>query len=287
LSSATQTLRLPEGRDLAWCERGVPGGIPVFVFHGLPGSRLQRHPDESISTTLGARIILTDRPGFGLSAPQSGRTLADWPVDVARLADHLGIERFAIIGVSGGGPSVCACAAMLGDRITRAAVVSAVGPPGTMSGSILWLARLGFSVAPNASWALRMPIALSAGMVAQAPGQFIDLMATQMSRTDRQILARPEVRAIMLEDLRECFRQGSRGFTDDLHLTATDWPIDFSKTRCKVRLWHGSDDTLIPSVTLRALAGKFPAAEQTMLAGEGHYLIFDHWREILGWLVTS
>src|SRR5689334_22999351 len=134
-SPVTQLLRLADGRDLAWCERGTPAGTPVFVFHGLPGSRLQRHPDESISTALNARIILTDRPGFGMSSPHPGRTLADWPADVAALADHLGIERFALMGVSGGGPSGCACAAMLGDRVTRAAIVNSVGPPGSMSGS--------------------------------------------------------------------------------------------------------------------------------------------------------
>ena len=68
-----------------------------------------------------------------------------------------------------------------------------------LDGHLKWLARLGFTVAPNASWALRMPIAFSAGIVTQAPGQFIDLMATQMSRTDREILARPEIRALMTE----------------------------------------------------------------------------------------
>jgi pimeloyl-ACP methyl ester carboxylesterase len=285
-SHAVQILRLADGRDLAWCERGVATGVPVFVFHGLPGSRLQRHPDESISASLGARIISTDRPGFGRSSPQPDRKLSDWAKDVAALADHLKLQQFAVLGISGGGPSACACAAALGKRITRAAIVSGVGPPGSMPGDMLWPARLGFSVATSAAWALRMPLALSAPLISHAPEQFIDLMAMQMSQVDRTLLKRPDVRAVMTEDLKECFRQGARGFTDDLQLSASEWDIDPGATRCVTRLWHGSADSLIPVAAMRHLAAQIPRAQQELLEGDGHFLIYDRWREILRWLLA-
>jgi pimeloyl-ACP methyl ester carboxylesterase len=95
---------LPDGRELARLELGDPEGPPVFVFHGTPGSRLQVSFDERPIIATGVRFIAVDRPGYGHSTFYRGRRLADWSSDVASLADHLGIDRFAVIGVSGGGP---------------------------------------------------------------------------------------------------------------------------------------------------------------------------------------
>ena len=101
---------LPDGRRLAYAEFGIPDGKPVFYFHGSNGSRLERHPDESIAASLGIRIITIDRPGHGLSDYQPRRKLLDWPGDVEALADSLGIGRFAVAGFSSGGPHLLACA---------------------------------------------------------------------------------------------------------------------------------------------------------------------------------
>jgi pimeloyl-ACP methyl ester carboxylesterase len=110
INTTNNVFRLRDGRALGYAEYGDPGGTPVFFFHGSPGSRLQRHPDASIASELGTRIITIDRPGYGLSDFQPERTLLDWPADVAQLADALHIERFAAIGLSGGGPYLLACA---------------------------------------------------------------------------------------------------------------------------------------------------------------------------------
>ena len=119
---------LADGRDLGWLELGDPAGMPVFAFHGTPGSRLQLAIDDAPIRATGLRLICPDRPGYGLSTFQPGRRLVDWPGDVVSLADHLGIERFAVMGISGGGPHSAVCAARLGDRVDSAAIVSGVGP---------------------------------------------------------------------------------------------------------------------------------------------------------------
>src|SRR4029450_3396531 len=121
-------IRLPDGRDLSFCEFGDRDGIPVFAFHGTPGSRLQVAPTDATPLPPGYRLIVPDRPGYGHSAFYSERRLIDWPKDVATLADFLAIERFARSGLSGGGPHVLACAHALAPRLIGVGCVSGVGP---------------------------------------------------------------------------------------------------------------------------------------------------------------
>ena len=120
-------IRLGDGRRMGFAQYGDPAGRPLFFFQGTPSSRLL-HPDQTITRSLGVRHIQLDRPGFGLSDFQPGRTLLDWPDDVAKVADRLGIERFAVVGVSGGGPYVAACAYRIPQRLTAAAMVGSVAP---------------------------------------------------------------------------------------------------------------------------------------------------------------
>src|SRR5512139_3720722 len=108
-SSAIRHIQLRDRRSLSCAEYGDPQGKPVLFFHGTPSSRLFRHPDDSIAASLGVRLITVDRPGFGLSDPKPGRILLDWTDDVIELADAFKIERFAVAGVSGGGPYAAAC----------------------------------------------------------------------------------------------------------------------------------------------------------------------------------
>src|SRR5262245_6028460 len=101
-----QTLKLKDGRNLGFAQFGADSAPPVFYFHGWPGSRLE----AGFFEIPGVQMIGVDRPGYGLSDPHPKRKLADWPNDVAALADHLGFGKFAIVGMSGGGPYAAACA---------------------------------------------------------------------------------------------------------------------------------------------------------------------------------
>ncbi|MEV5498836.1 alpha/beta fold hydrolase [Nonomuraea fuscirosea] len=128
-------------RRLAVAQRGlIPRGSPVFYLHGTPGSRVGPLPKHGLLYRLGIRLITYDRPGYGDSDRQVGRQVGDVASDVATIADRLGLDRFAVVGRSGGGPHALACAALLGDRVTRAAVL--VGRPRTArrgsTGSTAW-----------------------------------------------------------------------------------------------------------------------------------------------------
>src|SRR3954454_24933753 len=128
------TIALPDGRTLAYAEWGDPQGRPVISCHGTPGCRLNRHPNQELVRSTGARVITFDRPGYGQSTRRPGRAVVDVVEDVARLADHLGLEDFAVVGGSGGGPHALAVAALLAGRVTRAASVVGVAPYDELGG---------------------------------------------------------------------------------------------------------------------------------------------------------
>ena len=111
--TTASTIRLQDGRRLGYADLGDAGGTPVFYFHGFPSSRLEACMVEEHARRLGVRLLAVDRPGYGLSDDLPGRTIPDWPDDVVALADALGLERFAVVGSSGGGPYAIACAARI------------------------------------------------------------------------------------------------------------------------------------------------------------------------------
>jgi pimeloyl-ACP methyl ester carboxylesterase len=118
---------VPDGRRLAFCEWGDPRGAPVVYLHGFPGSRYLRHVGTAYADAH-LRVITYDRPGYGLSDAAPGRIVADTAADVATLADHLGLDRFAVVGVSAGGVHAFAVAATLPDRVTRCVGMKAIAP---------------------------------------------------------------------------------------------------------------------------------------------------------------
>ena len=276
------TVRLREGRLLGYAEYGDPRGAPVLLLHGLPGSRFQRHPDESIARRIGVRLIVLERPGFGLSSPAPGGSLRARAADAAALADALGVPRFRVLAVSGGAPSGCACGWALGERVERLALVSGLGPPESMRAAAL-MPRLGFALARRAPAAMRPFVALGARIAlraVRAPARELDRLARHLPEADLRVLAREEVRAMFAEDLRAAFAQGVAGFVDDLALAARPWGFELKAIRVATEIWHGEEDPIVPPAAARAFA-EIPGSRLHLLPGEGHYLVLEHWAEIL------
>ena len=115
-----QTFELPDGRVLGYAEYGASQGKPLFYFHGWPSSRIEFAAlnGHKLASELNVRVIAVDRPGFGLSDYKPRYRFTDWPQDVARLADHLGFDRFPVMGYSASSPYTLACAHTLADRLT-------------------------------------------------------------------------------------------------------------------------------------------------------------------------
>lgn len=256
------------------------------MFHGLPGSRRQRHPDDAIALGLGARTLHFDRPGFGRSSVAPRRTIAGLAADVEEICHALSLGRISLAAISGGTPYALACAALLPERVAKVAIVSGLGPPGTMPGAEFRMRnRLGLALAPRAAWLLQ-PFAWGMRSLAlRDPAGYLRMVAEALGPADGRLLQRPEVRAMFAEDLAEAFAQSSRAFVRDLALIARDWGFDLGAVRAPLHLWHGTEDRAIPAAGAQALAARVPGARLTLLPGEGHFLVFERWREILGWLL--
>lgn len=283
-NTSNKIISLRDGRTLGYAEYGDPSGKPVFFFHGLPGSRLQRHPDESIAVDLGARIITIDRPGYGLSDFQQGRTLLDWPDDVAQLADELKIDQFAAIGLSGGGPYLLACAYKIPERITSAIVVSGMGPiddPDAIK-SMLPSMRMGLSIAPKVPWGfVRLALDPIAKLVSRNPLGAKKLVPSSAPETDKKAFARADIQEVDRQDLGEAYRNGAQGAFWEVVLLATSWGFRLDDIHKKIFLWHGEEDTTVPQQMGRYVARTLSNCESTFYPGEGHTLIYNYWREIL------
>lgn len=282
------SIRLRDGRTLAYDEYGAPGGRPVFYFHGFPSCRVEAEVIDDAAKRHGVRLIALDRPGFGQSDFQEGRSISDWTDDVKEAADQLGIERFAVLGVSGGGPYVAACAAKIPELLSRAAIVSGWGPadkPAATSG-LPWLSRATLALWRRIPLIVRLTmwwLALNARLF---PKLALRLSRRQLPPADQEIVDRPRMHAMMLRAFREVFRHGSRGPAHELVLFARPWGFRVEDTSVEVLLWHGDADKTVPISMGRYMAGAIPNCRPTYYPNEGHFMAFDRMDEILVALVA-
>jgi pimeloyl-ACP methyl ester carboxylesterase len=280
---------LPDGRELAYAEYGDLQGRPVLFFHGAPGSRMFRPPDE-VTRQMGVRLICVDRPGYGGSTFQPKRTILDWPNDVAALADALGIASFAVAGHSAGSPHTLACSYCLPERVKATAILCGVGPvdaPGAAQNTT-FINALGFRFGRYAPWPLvRAMVWFFFHKQAADPAQAIDMDQRERVPADDVVLKIPGVRENCIASDVEAYRQGMLGYAWDAHLIIRPWGIPLEQIRVPVHFWHGTADNFTSVRMAQHMADKIPQAELSIFEGEGHMLLIPHWEEILAGLVAA
>lgn len=276
-------LRLEDGRELAFAEYGDPNGTPVIGFHGTPGSHRQAGPCDGEARAAGVRLISPDRPGYGHSTFDRHRRLVDWPRDVAQLADHLGLERFGVFGVSGGGPHAAACAHGLGARLLGAAIVSGVAPPDVPGAhqNMMRMNQLNFALARQSSLLVWPMMASMLFVMRNFPDRAIDSMLNSLPEADRHVLTRREIADMFLEEARLGGPTAARAAAQDFALFARPWRFRLEDIALPVHVFHGDVDVNVPLSHGRAQADRIPNAKLHLFPGEGHMLFFDHAREIL------
>jgi pimeloyl-ACP methyl ester carboxylesterase len=282
----TDLVTLPDGRQLAVEEYGDPDGNPVLSCHGGLSSRLDAAPADGAARALGIRLLSPDRPGIGRSTYQAGRRLLDWPDDVAALADALGLDRFAVMGWSCGGPYAAACGARLPDRVTRVALLGSAVPLdlfGTTRGLtsddriLLFLMRHRPSLAAT----------LMRVMIGDAtPGRLYQEMLRGFPRVDRAALREMGPPAQAVAFVKESMRQGTEGCLQDYRIFGDPWGFELGDVTAPVDIWEGAEDRTGPPDYRDLLLRALPEARLFLVPDEGHISLLAHRaEEILGRLI--
>ncbi|MBV9831116.1 MAG: alpha/beta fold hydrolase, partial [Marmoricola sp.] len=244
------TVTAPDGRQLGVAEWGDPDGTPLFTLHGTPGSRLRRPPNDDAVRDAGLRLVMYDRPGYGASDRHVGRRVVDCVADITAIADALGIDRFHVLGGSGGAPHALAAGACLPDRVLG--VEALVSPAPRDRIDFDFMAGMDPENVKEFGWALESEEVLHRELVRYAgelESQFDEqsdgvLTVIDFGESDRELVDRDDVRRSMGEMVREAFRNGVWGWVDDDLAMLEPWGFELDDVAVPV---HG------PSIDILAL----------------------------------
>jgi pimeloyl-ACP methyl ester carboxylesterase len=284
---AAVVIRTPGGRRLSYREFGPAAGAPLLYFPGTPSSGVEwlMWPPGSAEVH-GCRVIAVDRPGLGGSDRQPGRRILDWPADVTALADALGLDRFRVLGYSGGVPYALACAELLPDRVTTAVVVACVGPdeiPGLTAELDPTVAKIRRnSRRRSRRWLARATWASVRMAASRYPQRVLAQTAAALPEPDRRALADPRVASAYLAAICGALRSGAAGATQDMALMASPWRLSPERIRIPVMLWQGELDRNAPPVMSRHLARVIPDCAARWFPHDGHLsVVTEHGGEII------
>lgn len=269
---------------IGYAEYGDPAGLPVFAFHGTPGSRFKFRAADQPAQRLGLRIVAPDRRGYGLTAFAKHTSLSDWAYDIAALADALKIDQFAIFGISGGGPYAVACAASLDKRVTALALASPVGPVADLPTGVDWFHRFCFVGLPRIQGAPWLTWQVIRAGFRWAPQWTWSLALLGAPETDRKTLQSPGVEERLSGSFREGLRNGVSGPVQDMALFSATWDFPLEKIIAPARLWLGTKDCNVPRIAALHLAAQIPTCTIDEIDGEGHLWISLHYDVVLSWL---
>ncbi len=268
-------MKLADGRELGWAEYGDPRGRPVLYFHGTPGARRQVAPDAGhAAAERGLRLISLERPGAGWSTAHLYSAVRDWADDVAAFAARLDLERFAVVGLSGGGPYALACAHELPRAVTVAAVLGGLGPtvgPERAPGYTRVLTHLGPAlrkVAGPMSWSIAR---LFERVISIAPTVAPLYVRYVCPESDRPVLEDPHTLEVLVDAITQGIERDFRAPFFDLVLFAHHWGFEVSNIKVPVRFWHGQADAIVPTSHSTHQALRIKDAKVIYKSGMGHF----------------
>lgn len=282
-------VRTPDGRRLRVEVSGDPGGHPVFLLHGTPGSRVGPRPRSMFLYQRGARLISYDRPGYGGSDRRPGRRVADVVGDVRDVADALGLDRFAVVGRSGGAPHALACAALLPDRVTRAAALVGLAPRDAEG--LDWFAGMAPSNVKEFRTASTDPERFAARLIPRSaairsnPATLLDELRSDLTDDDLSIVSDTAMRSMLLRNFREAVRTSPYGWIDDGLALTGPWGFDPADIRVPVLLWHGGRDVFSPPAHASWLAARIPRARTVVEPTAVHFAAVRALPRVIGWLL--
>jgi pimeloyl-ACP methyl ester carboxylesterase len=267
-------VRLRDGRSIGFAEYGPPAGRPVLWFHGTPGARRQVPPSARLAADeLGVRIVALERPGIGSSTAHAYDSILGWADDVEQAADQLGLDRFGVVGLSGGGPYALAVGCALPRRTVAVAVIGGVAPTcgddapegGVVHLTARYSSLLGLLHEPlgHGLWALVWTLRPFAS-------NLFDLFVRYSPQGDRDVFAAPGMKEMFIDDLLRASRRQFRAPVSDLRLFGRPWGFSPRDVHVPILLWHGAEDYIVPATHGEHLADLMPAAEIEIKPGAAH-----------------
>ena len=265
---------LLDGRSLGVAEFGSVTGRPVLWFHGTPGARRQIPPAaRRLAQREDLRLIGVERPGVGQSTPHLYSTVGEFAQDVEELAELLDVERFGLVGLSGGGPYVLACAHAMPERIVAGAVLGGVAP------------TRGLEAAPGGAMRLAVPLEPLLNLLREPLGGLFTLVVRSLQpladqafdtylrfapEGDKRVLGDPEIREAFIEDMLLGSRENLRSLVYDLILFSRHWGFSLQEIRVPIHFWQGDDDNLVPPEHAEHLMRLVPGARLVRDPSGGH-----------------
>jgi len=279
-----------DGRVLQVLERGDPGGKPVLFHNGSPNSRLIYEPIARLAERQGIRLICYDRPGYGGSTSQPGRTVADCAQDVRAIATWLGIERLGVWGISGGGPHALACAALLPDLVPAVGVLASSAPWG--ADGLDYFAGMGELNADDTRLFLEDRAAARA-KCEQDRLECLEVSAAQLHESLRTLLSPVDAAVLtgglaqyLVDSWRSGLAPGGEGWWEDDVAFMEPWGFDLGSIRTPVLLYHGRQDRFVPFGHGEWLAGQIPGVQAELTDDDGHLTLTErHLEQIHAWLL--
>ena len=289
---ATHTVSAADGRELHVAEDGDREGTPVVVHAGTPGGAEPLYaPWTEDARARGIRLIAYDRPGYGPSTARAGRAVADAAADVAAIADALGLARFATWGTSGGAPHALACAALLPERVTAAALLGSPAP--FDADGLDWLAgqvddnvREHRTAAEGAEPLRRLLEPAREGMLAADPDEMRAGLGSLLHPIDAELVDGAAAE-YLLESMKHGLEPGLDGWIDDDRAFVTPWAFDPASVGVPVLLLHGEHDRFVPAAHGRWLAERIPGVDARISDSDAHLsLALTRIAEVHEWLLT-
>ncbi len=278
----TNILLLPDGRKFCYAEFGDPKGKPVILVHGSPGHRLFWKYFPEFPFLSGIRYIAIDRPGYGMSDFKKGIIFTDLADDIVALADSLKIDRFSIIGVSGGGPYTLACAWKIPERLDKVIVISTMGPltPDVMKATGR-TNRIVFKITKYVPWLMRLNMKMLSAMQNKNADKYLKRMSYKLSGSDKTAIMKKPVRNALMSMFGEATKNGSDGYAQDVINVSRPWPFDLSEIKKEVHVWQPEDDTSTPPAVARHLKSVIPKCRVHYVPNAGHLWMIEHLSTVL------
>ena len=278
-----------DGRLLAVEEAGDLAGRPVLVHMGTPNSRHLYRPNVADAAERGLRLISYDRPGYGESTPQPGHRIADCADDIRVICAELGIDRLAMWGISGGGPHVLACAALLPDLVVAAASLASLAPYG--ADGLDWFADMGQDNVDDTRLMLTDEDAARVKtekdreeFLATTADEVAEGMKSLLSPIDAAVLS-GELAEYLNYSTHEGLAPGAQGWWEDSFALITAWGFELTQITVPVLLLHGRHDQFVPFGHGQWLAAHIPGVEARLLDDDGHLTLLQRRiPEVHAWL---